>query len=62
MQRGQRRALQGVAIQDIAHEDGTPRFGFVLAARDEYRNRGGTDNESLGTVTKAVPRLLKEGG
>lgn len=40
-----------------AHDGGTPRFGFMKAANDEYRRRGGIDGGHLAAIPTAVLRL-----
>ena len=42
----------------MVHENGTPRFEFMMAANNEYRARGGTDGMAIGTVAHALLRLL----
>lgn len=50
--------LANVKRADIAHEDGTPRFEFMLAARDEYRSRGGQNQMSMGGAARALLALI----
>lgn len=54
---GMAKGLTGVTREDIAHEDGTPRFEFMLAARDEYRSRGGKHQMSMGGAANALLAL-----
>ena len=43
----------------LAHEDGTPRYGFMLAALREYQARAGHPAEChIGGVAEAILRLL----
>lgn len=45
---------------DLLHEDGTPRFRFMVAARDEYRRRGGARNAyGMGDYARAL-MLVRE--
>lgn len=46
--------------QDLAHEDGTPRFEFMQAANREYDNRGGRKDlpAHIGAVARAVIIVL----
>ena len=51
------RGLAGVPTEDLAHEDGTPRFEFMQAANRTYRQRGGTDGGHIGAVARALLNL-----
>lgn len=53
--------LANVPREEIAHEDGTPRHEFMLAANREYRERGGEDGYALGTIPDALIRVLDSG-
>ena len=52
------RGLAGVPRDQMVHENGTPRFEFMMAANNEYRARGGTDGMAIGTIAHALLRLL----
>lgn len=54
------RGLAGVPRDQMVSEDGTPRWEFMTAANDEYRKRGGTDGFAIGTVARALLRLLDQ--
>jgi hypothetical protein len=41
----------------LFHEDGTPRFAFMLRANSEYRRRSGKESRSLGGVARAIGAL-----
>ena len=44
----------------LLHDAGTPRFHFMLAARDEYRRRGGArDAYGMGDYARAL-MLVRE--
>jgi len=45
---------------ELAHGSGKPRHAFMLAANDEYRNRGGTDGGHLGAIANAILALLNQ--
>jgi hypothetical protein len=45
---------------DLAHDTGTPRHEFTMAANDEYRKRGGTDGGHLGAIATAILNLLDD--
>ena len=54
------RGLAGVPRDQMCHDDGTPRFEFMMAANNEYRSRGGEDGFAIGTVAHALLRLLDQ--
>lgn len=42
---------------EFAHDNGTPRHGFMGAANARYRELGGTDGGHLGAIPTAVLAL-----
>jgi hypothetical protein len=56
------RGLEGHPIEELAHESGTPRHEFMLAANREYHERGGLAPGHLGAVAEALLRLRKGEG
>jgi hypothetical protein len=53
--------LLDVPRDQLAHDDGTPRFEFMMAANREYSSRGGTDGGHIGAVAEALLRLVIPG-
>lgn len=53
--------LRETPITELAHENGTPRHEFMLAALDTYRKRGGqyTGRLRIGTIASALLSLLE---
>jgi len=54
------RSLRGYALFELAHDSGTPRFEFAMAANREYERRGGdmTTPRHIGAVPEALLRLI----
>lgn len=51
--------LAGESIANLTHDDGTPRFEFLLAANAEYTRRAGHGaNAHLGGVPEALVAIL----
>lgn len=50
--------LRDIPRKELAHDSGTPRHEFMLAANAQYCERGGTDGGHLGAVPKALLMLL----
>ena len=52
--------LMRTPLDEIAHPDGTPRHGFMLAANREYAGRTGREPDAhLGGVAEALIALHK---
>lgn len=47
----------GEPQSQFAHENGTPRHGFMCSANERYRALGGTDGGHLGAIATAVLAL-----
>ena len=58
------RGIKNVPIERITHDDGEPRFEFMMVANDMFRNRGGSTKGSqhIGAVAEALLKLLNKGG
>jgi len=54
------RGIKNVPIEKIVHDDGGPRFEFMMASNEEFRNRGGSTKGSqhIGAVAEALVALL----
>jgi hypothetical protein len=52
--------LVGVPREQLAHNDGTPRFSFMQGANEQYRARGGTQGGFIGSVARALLILHKD--
>jgi hypothetical protein len=50
--------LRDVPLNELQHEDGTPRFEFMQAANNEYDRRGGTNHAHIGAVAEALLTLI----
>lgn len=56
------RGIKNVPIEKITHDDGGPRFEFMMASNEEFRNRGGSTKGSqhIGAVAEALLKLLNK--
>lgn len=54
--------LVGLPVERFAHDDGTARFEFMLAANREFTARGGASTPCLhiGAVAEAVLTVLSD--
>jgi hypothetical protein len=52
------RGLVTVPRDQMAHEDGSPRFEFMQAANAQYRKMGGCDGGHIGAVASALLRVV----
>lgn len=47
---------------ELVHESGSPKNGFMMASLEEYRNRAGADaqHSHIGGPAEAIIRILKD--
>ena len=51
--------LRGTPMNEITHEDGTPRSALMMAANREYKSRGGlVQSHGLGDLAHAILDIL----
>lgn len=52
-----------IIAEETHDEEGkSPKFGFMLAANEEYARRGGTDGGHIGAVAEALAMIVKARG
>lgn len=52
------KGLAGVDRNELVHDEGNPRFDFMMAANAEYAARGGQLSQSIGGVAHALLSLI----
>lgn len=53
--------MRGYPREQLAHDDGSPRFEFMQAANRQYDKRGGTIHAHIGAVAEALLKLAVPG-
>jgi hypothetical protein len=47
-----------IIMESFTHDNGTPRFEFMMGANEEYHKRGGVDGGHIGAIAEAILRLI----
>lgn len=56
-----RTGIKGIPLDKVAHEDGTPKFEFMMGSLREWQSRGGVVEGRLhiGAVAEVLVEMIK---